>query len=193
VRVGLLATYARWKGQDVFIEAAAQVSESIAGARFYVIGGPVYATAGSQFSQAELVALARARGVDIGFVPFQPDPVSIYRSLDVVVHASTHPEPFGLTIIEAMSCARPVVVSAGGGAKELFVEGVDGLGFTPGNADEMAAAVSRLCTDAELRERLGNEARASAVKRFGRPTFGDRMLSVYRHATLKKVRVRRLT
>src|SRR5262249_13053440 len=48
-RVGLVATYARWKGQEVFLQAASQVD-----ARFYVVGGPVYRTRGSQFSLEEL-------------------------------------------------------------------------------------------------------------------------------------------
>ena len=39
----------------------------------------------------------------IGFIPFQTDPADVYRMLDVVVHASVRPEPFGLTIVEAAS------------------------------------------------------------------------------------------
>ena len=64
----------------------------------------------------------------VGFVPFVEDPVPVYRALDVVLHASTQPEPFGLTVVEAMACGRAVVVSAAGGAAELFTDGVDALG-----------------------------------------------------------------
>src|SRR5207237_1132719 len=69
--------------------------------RFFVVGGPIYHTAGSQWSGEELRTLAAQAGIArrVGFVPFQPDPVAAYRGLDVVVHASTQPEPFGLTIV----------------------------------------------------------------------------------------------
>ena len=49
------------------------------------------------------------------------------RALDVVVHASTQPEPFGLVIAEAMACGRAVVVSSGGGAAEIVTPGEDAL------------------------------------------------------------------
>src|SRR5262249_14978265 len=69
-----------------------------------------------------------------GLVPFQEDTAAVYRALDVVVHASTQPEPFGLTIAEAMSCSRPVVVARAGGAAGLFSRGPHALGGPPRDA-----------------------------------------------------------
>lgn len=177
LRVGLVATYANWKGQDVFLEALTKVPV----VRGFVVGGPIYATAGSQFTRADLESCAQGLGLAgrVGFVPFQPDPLAVYRGLDVVVHASTRPEPFGLTIAEAMSCARPVVVSAAGGAADLFTEGQDGLGHPPGDADRLAASITRLCTDASLRNCLGIEARRTAVNRFGLVRFADELGALY--------------
>src|SRR5262249_41692517 len=97
VRVGLVATYARWKGQGVFLRAAPRLRKEGGGPlRFYVVGGPIYHT-GAQFTPTELHALADALGLqgDVGFLPFRPEPTEVYRALDVVVHASTQPEPFG--------------------------------------------------------------------------------------------------
>jgi len=56
----------------------------------------------------------------VGFVPFQDNPADVYRALDIVVHASTKPEPFGRTIVEAMACGKPVIAAQTGGAAELF-------------------------------------------------------------------------
>jgi glycosyltransferase involved in cell wall biosynthesis len=173
VRVGLVATYANWKGHGVLLEALARLPADLP-VRGYVVGGPIYTTAGSQWTRGELEAKATQLGLRgrIGFVPFQSDPADVYRMLDVVVHASTRPEPFGLTIAEAMSCGRAVVVSAAGGAVELFTEGVDALGHRPGNVDELATAIRRLVEDADLRRRLGADARATALERFGLERFG---------------------
>src|SRR6185436_919828 len=56
-RVGLLATFARWKGHDVFLRAVRDAARPL---RAYVIGGPVYDTAGSQHTIEELRATADA-------------------------------------------------------------------------------------------------------------------------------------
>jgi glycosyltransferase involved in cell wall biosynthesis len=177
VRVGLVATYANWKGQDVFLDALARVE----GARGYVVGGPIYATAGSQFSREELEARADRLGLRgrVGFVPFQADPADVYRMLDVVVHASTRAEPFGLTIIEAMACGKAVVVAAAGGAAELFAEGIDGLGHQPGDVAGLADAIRQLAGAADLRRQLGEAARQTAVERFHEDRFGRELVAVY--------------
>jgi glycosyltransferase involved in cell wall biosynthesis len=183
VRVGLVATYARWKGHLVLLDAAAQLARDAPTlpVRWYIIGGPIYHTS-AQFSEAELRSAAEARGLvgRVGFVPFTPDPAPCYRALDVVVHASTQPEPFGLTVAEAMACGRAVVVSAAGGAAELFTENVDALGIEPGRADQLAAAVRRLVEDRALRERLGAGARQTAVERFDSLHYGTRLVALYR-------------
>src|SRR5262249_35188003 len=118
VRVGLVATYARWKGHLTLLNAARRLAEIDPGLpiRWYIVGGPIYHTA-AQHSESELRAAAAERGMaqQIGFIPFQADPAGVYRGLDVVVHASTLPEPYGLTVAEAMACGRAVIVSIGGG------------------------------------------------------------------------------
>src|SRR5690606_34969087 len=94
IRVGLVATFAHWKGHETFLRAAAS---STGGYRFYVIGAPIYATDGSQWGLDELRKLACDLGVDhrVGFTGFVEDVPAAMRDLDVVVHASTEPEPFG--------------------------------------------------------------------------------------------------
>jgi glycosyltransferase involved in cell wall biosynthesis len=181
VRVGLVATYALWKGQDVFLDALARLPATGPAVRGYVVGGPIYATAGSQFSRDELGRRAAAGGLAgrVGFVPFRPDPADVYRMLDVAVHASTRPEPFGLTIAEAMACGKPVVVAAAGGAAELFTPGHDGLGHTPGDVMELADAIARLAADPGLRARLGANARRTAVERFSQARYGREIAAVY--------------
>ncbi len=182
-RVGLVAVYARWKGQDLLLEAAAKIAASRPDAkvRFFIIGGPIYKTQGSQFTEAELRAQAATLGLGdrVGFVPFRRDTANVYRALDVVVHASTQPEPFGRTIVEAMACARPVIVSDAGGASETFTQDVDAVGFPPGDRDALASAILGLLDDPARRDRIALEARRSAASRFARPRFGAEMAAAY--------------
>ncbi len=178
VRIGLVATYANWKGHGVFLDALGRVNGPIRG---YVVGGPIYATAGSQVTREELERRAIANGLlgRVGFVPFQRDPAAVYRALEVVVHASTRPEPFGLTIAEAMSCGRAVIAAAAGGAVELFTPTVEALGHTPGDVFGLTEALTQLVGNAELRRRLGAAARETAVERFGLMRYGQELAAVY--------------
>lgn len=173
VRVGLVATYARWKGQDVFLRALARLPRE-SPVRGYVVGGPVYQTGRSQWSRDELRRQAASLGLEqtVGFVPFQDDSAAVYRALDVVVHASTAPEPFGLVIGEAMACGRPVIVAAAGGALEVASPAAT-LSHPPGDVERLAAAIARLAGDGALRLRLGEAARASIVARLSRTRFEE--------------------
>ena len=133
VRVGLLGTFARWKGHETFLRALASVDPSIS-IRGYVIGASIYQSDGSQHSVEELKNVGRALGLEgrVGFTGYLDDSAAAIRSLDIVVHASTQPEPFGMVIIEGMACGKPVIASQAGGACELFQDGENALvRFTP--------------------------------------------------------------
>ena len=179
VRVGLVATFARWKGHEVFLRALAAVPGDLP-IRGYVVGGPVYDTAGSQHTMAELLALTDRLGLTgrVGFTGFL-SPAPAMRALDVVVHASTRPEPFGLVIAEAMACGRAVITSASGGAAELIDAGEDALTHTPGDVAELSQCIVSVAGDHELRRRLGSRARASACRRFDSERLAREVVAVY--------------
>jgi glycosyltransferase involved in cell wall biosynthesis len=183
LRIGLVATFARWKGHYLLLDAAAEFFRRwpTTPARFYVIGGPIYHTQGSQVSEHDLRRRADQLGLNshVGFIGFQRDTRSIYRDLDIVVHTSTQPEPSGLTIVEAMACAKPVIVSQAGGAAELFTGGVDAIGVPPTDVKALAEAIHQLVSDADLRRRLSEQALQTAQARFGHERLGGEILDVY--------------
>ena len=180
VRVGLMATFARWKGHLTFLDALSRLPRDVP-VRGYVIGGPVYQTAGSQLSLDELGAACQRLGLDgrVGFAGFQQDRGAALRALDVAVHASTSPEPFGLVIAEAMSTGRALVTTAAGGAAELVRPDVDALITPPGDAAALAQALARLAASADLRTSLGHAARQAAVARFTLTRFAEEVSAVY--------------
>jgi glycosyltransferase involved in cell wall biosynthesis len=183
LRVGLVATFARWKGHTTFLDALAKLPIDLP-VRGYVVGGALYQTEGSQHSRDELQRAAEERGVGerVGFTGFVEHPERAMRTLDIVVHASTSPEPFGLVIAEAMACGRPVIASDAGGARELFTDGREGLRHTPGSSDSLAAAIGALARDPDLRVRLGRAARAAAQAHFDRARLASELRAVYTRA-----------
>lgn len=179
VRVGLLATMARWKGHEVFLRALAMLGEL--NLRAYIIGGPVYRTVGSQHTLEELRQMVSAFGLDarVGFTGFVRDPAAALRALDIVIHASTAPEPFGLAIAEGLACGRAVIVSRAGGAMEIIREGSDALAHRAGDPGDLARTIAHLANDANLRHALGAAARATAERSFTRARLGLDLNSLY--------------
>lgn len=183
IKVGLVATFARWKGHDVFLEAAANLirEQPNLNVRFYIVGGAIYETKGSQFSEQELRELASGLQIadKVEFLGFQQNIAEIYRWLDIVIHASTQPEPFGLAIVEAMACGKPVIVSQSGGAAELFTHNYDAVGFTPGDSTALASAILHLIDNPEFCKSLSKNARSTVIKRFNHQHLATQILTFY--------------
>jgi glycosyltransferase involved in cell wall biosynthesis len=186
-RIGLVATFARWKGHLLFLDMLKALSTTHR-FRAYIVGGPLYETHASQFSMEELRAAVAQRGLSesVGLTGFVNDSAAALRSLDIVVHASTAPEPFGLVIAEAMAAARAVVISDAGGVAELVVPGQTGLRYNSGNVEQMTAHVRTLLDNASLRSRLGQAAHAAAVEQFHPSRVSAQMLGLY--ASFQRVR-----
>ncbi len=183
VRVGLVATFARWKGHGVFLHALALLPAGLP-IRAYVIGGPIYQTDDSQLQIDELRGLARELGISdkVGFTGFVEEPAAAMRALDIVVHASTQPEPFGLVITEAMACGRAVIASQAGGAAELIAPGKNALAHLPGDAGELARCISELVLSPRQRAALGVAGQESARTRFDRGDLARQLIPIYREA-----------
>jgi glycosyltransferase involved in cell wall biosynthesis len=184
LRVGLIATFARWKGHKVFLEALTRLCSEMP-VRGYIVGSPIYQTDGSQWTLSELQQDAERLGIRdrVGFTGFVEDIPAAMRSLDIVVHASTQPEPFGMVIIEAMACGKPVIASQAGGAAELFTNGENALAHHPGDAAGLAQQVDRLSLDEGLRWKLGTAGRATVERHYHGKRLAGELLALYRSQT----------
>jgi glycosyltransferase involved in cell wall biosynthesis len=181
IRVGLVATFARWKGHEVFLNAVSKLP-SYPPVRAYVIGAPLYATDGSQFSLRELQDKAKELGIRVGFTGHISDVPAALRSLDIAVHASTVAEPFGLAILEAMSCGRAVICSRAGGALEIFRDGWEAISHEPGDAADLSVALRTLVSNPHMRLTLGRAARKRAEQSFDSSSLHLEWIPAYREA-----------
>lgn len=92
----------------------------------------------------------------------------------------SHVEGMPMALLEAMSWGLPVIATAVGGVPEMITHEVNGLLVAPGDIAGLAAAISRLMSDAGLRVRLGNAARETIATRFSLNTAFERLLEIYR-------------
>ena len=179
VRVGLVGTLAWWKGHRLFIRGLAEVDHSVP-IRGYYIGGAIYKTQ-SQESLDELRAYASKLGISdrFGFTGIVSEPGAAMRALDVIVHASTEPEPFGRVIVEAMACGKPVITTGLGGAAEIVSLGDFSLTIDPNQPSSVGTAISKLAADPQLRDRLGSNGLSTARRSFGRERLARELPAVY--------------
>jgi len=164
-RVGLVGRIAPWKGQHVFLRAAAAVRRVVPDARFVVVGAALF---GETAYEAEVRRLASELGLDgaVEFAGFRTDVPDLVAALDVLVHASVTGEPFGQVVIEGMAAAKPVVATAGGGVPEVVVDGSTGLLVPMGDPDAMSVAIARLLADPAAAAEMGRRGRLRVLDRF---------------------------
>ncbi|HLT83362.1 MAG TPA: glycosyltransferase, partial [Phototrophicaceae bacterium] len=151
------------------VETAVAALPLLPDVELLVAGGPEQSRIRTDREAVRLHALAEELGVEdrvrfVGSVP-RTDMPALIRSADVVVAAPWY-EPFGIVPLEAAACGRPLVGSAVGGLLDSVEDGRTGLLVPPRDPDALAAAVTRLLLDPQLRRRLGTAARARAEERF---------------------------
>jgi D-inositol-3-phosphate glycosyltransferase len=90
---------------------------------------------------------------------------ALFRSADAVVCAPWY-EPFGIVPLEAMACGVPVVAAAVGGLRDTVVDQRTGLHVPPKDPAAIAAALTALLSDPDLRRALGRAGEARAKSRY---------------------------
>lgn len=163
-QVGIIGRLAPWKGQDVFLEAAALLLRQGFPARFRIAGSALF---GEEAFEQRLREQAASLGLEahVEFLGFSDVP-SVLRSLDVLVHASRTPEPFGQVIIEGMAAELPVVATEGGGVREIIENGRTGLLVPMGDPGALAQALGQLLSQPERARRLAAAGRRHVLEHF---------------------------
>jgi glycosyltransferase involved in cell wall biosynthesis len=184
-KVALVAAFARWKGHKLLLRAAETILSEFPSTIFYFIGGSIYDTVAESGYEAELRQIIKRKGLSdsIRLTGFQSKMAPWYRAMDVVVNASTLPEPFGRTLLEAMACGKAVVGPNAGGIPEFLEHEKNGLLYEMGNADALAEAVLTLLRNPVLRQSLGAAGRETAVQRFAPEAIAQAISSALFEAT----------
>lgn len=103
----------------------------------------------------------------------------IYAASQVCIYPSTASEPFGLTMLEAMASAKPMVVTKMGGMPEIIGDGINGFVIPVKGYEELASRVIQLFSNDELRDRLGHVGRNMVEKSYTRKSVARETLGLY--------------
>ena len=162
---GIAGRITPWKGQQLFLDIAADWIRSGQPGKFVLLGRAFNEDAAFDTALRDFI---RRRGLEarIRFLEFQSDMASALASMDVLLHCSTRPEPFGRVLIEAMAVGVPVIGARAGGVPEIIRHGENGLLASPGDVGSYRAAMQRLVSEPGLAERLVAAGRETVSRRF---------------------------
>lgn len=124
-------------------------------------------TPGRRSYSAELRRLRSELGIEdqVLVTDYRSDMPLVMAAADVVAVPS-YEEPFGLVVVEAMACGRPVIGALSGAIPQIVRDGVTGLLVPPGDPVALAEAIERLLADRQLRRRISEEARRDAETKY---------------------------
>jgi len=174
--VGQLNKASQHKGLDYLIEAMKTVAEVIEGAELLVIGNVDYI--------AHYKKLAGESGIGnrikfTGFVPDEELPKYYNQSNVVVLPSYNRAEGFGIVLVEAQACGRPVIGTTVGGIPSAIKDGETGMLVPPKNPQALAQAIIKLLTDKELAKKLGESGYKRAREEFSWEKSAERNYEIY--------------
>ncbi len=106
----------------------------------------------------------------------------MYEVSDVCLYPSTASEPFGLTMLEAMAMAKPMVVTDMGGMPEIIKDGINGFVVHVKDFEALAAKICRLLEDKTLAKRFGYTGRQIVEAQYTKAMVTQQTLNVYNKA-----------
>lgn len=185
------------KGVDTVIQGLALLRERHGiDAELLVVGGDHEGANGRDRPElARLRLLARQLGIEaqVRFVGQQPRSALRHWFSAADVFATTPwYEPFGITPVEAMACARPVIGAEVGGIKSTVVDGVTGFLVPSRDPRALAARLAVLQADPALARRMGEEGLRRAYRHYTWRAVARQAAAIYA-AVLEETRARQLS
>ncbi len=134
--IGVFSRLAPWKGHHVVLRGLAQLP----GVHCIIAGSALF---GEDAYEASLRALAAKLEITdrVMFLGQRADVPRLMRAVDIVIHPSVDPEPFGRTLVEAMLVRTPVIATSAGASAEILEFGASGILVPPGDTGALVAAV----------------------------------------------------
>jgi len=179
--VGFVGRLDPWKGADIFVRAAAEVAKQWPDVGYLVCGGelPGYESYADQVKRLAWELGLKGRIHFTGWVYRLDDIPEVMAAIDVLVHTSVRPEPFGLVLVEAMATAKPLVASNAGGVQEVVEANVTGLLAEPGDWRGVAQAVGALLVDPVRAQAMGRAGRERAEQLFEVGAYARKIAALY--------------
>lgn len=176
---GVFGRVIGWKGIKEFILAAAKVVEANPNALAFVVGSP---SDGGEEYYNEVKELTRSLGIEqkVIFTGYRTDIPALMKLMDIIVHSSIAPEPFGMVVIEGMAMGKPVVATRGGGPLDIVSDGETGFLVGMGDIREMAEKIIELLENEPLLSSMGQKGRERVELIFCKERYAKQIENIYK-------------
>jgi glycosyltransferase involved in cell wall biosynthesis len=176
--VGLVGNIREWKGQAVVVEAMEIVARECPDVACLLIGHHSEGDVAYLRSIEARIASAGLQG-RVLITGYRANVADYVAALELLIHASILPEPFGRVLLEGMALRKPLVASRGGAVPEIVDDGSTGLLFEPGNARDLAEKLLRLLASPTESRAMGEAGYERLRTQFGIDVNAARTMAVY--------------
>jgi len=164
------------KGCDILIEALKFVYPHYPNIKLYVIGN------GDQLNS--LIKLSSKYDLieNIKFLNYLPDwEKNLYmKSVDICIFPSRY-EAFGIVLLEAMACKKPVIAAKIGGIPEILASGESGCLFEEGNAQDLAQKILNMLENPEKMKKMGLYGRNLVENKYQWEDITSKTWNIYKY------------
>jgi glycosyltransferase involved in cell wall biosynthesis len=172
--VGALDRAHYFKGVQVLMQALDLLSDR--SVRLLVVGDGDWREA---YQHKAAVLGLEEQVVFCGRVPDDELPLHYACSDLLVLPSTTRGEAFGVVLLEAMACGKPVVASNLPGVRSVVADGQDGLLVRPRDVNDLAEKMQVLLDDPERRRQMGLRGRSKVEEKYDWPTIIPRLVRTY--------------
>jgi glycosyltransferase involved in cell wall biosynthesis len=176
--VGIIANIDRWKGQHVVLRSINEVRKSYPQIRCLIVGSVCKGAAGYK-AELDKYVTDNNLGNNIFFTGFRRDVPNILNILDILLHGSVEPEPFGRVILEGMAAGKAIIATNAGGTPEQIIDGETGLLVSMDDHHEMAEAIKFILVDPKRAQKLGENAKNRLSEKFSIKKMVEETESIY--------------
>jgi glycosyltransferase involved in cell wall biosynthesis len=167
-----------WKGQEVAIRATHIIKKTMPHICCLLVGGVAEEDRAYQQRLQQICAELELED-NVVFTGFQKNPIDFMNMMDVIIHPSISPEPFGIVNLEAMLVRKPVISTTIGAPVEIFENGVSGVLVEPNDPDALAVACINILKEPNKAKQLGEAAYSRLKSIFTIQKMVDQNEAVY--------------
>ena len=178
--IGVIANFQEWKGHLVVINAMEILRKRHDDVVCLLIGAVSTVKQDKEYF-TRVTKEIQAKGLDKNVIitGYRQDIADLINSLDILVHSSIEPEPFGRVLIEGMCLGKAVIATDIGGPREIIENSVSGILVPPSDLGALSDKIGYLLDHADFRQEIGNEALKRIKEKFGLKKFSTEINLLY--------------
>ena len=163
--IGVIGNIKVWKGQEVAVRATHLIKQTLPDICCLLVGG---VADGDRAYHRRLLQICADLWLkdNVIFAGFQNHPIDFINMMDVVIHPSIDPEPFGIVNLEAMLVRKPIVSTTIGAPMEIFENNISGVLVEPNDPGALAGACVEILKSPDKAKQIGEAAYARLQSKF---------------------------